>query len=249
MTTYHVGIARREGNVDGWVMELPGCRAIGNNVEDVNALMPVVTAEYIGWLRSWGEDVADASSFEVVEDLDNVLDYAFDAEKAPLSDADFEKWLRWMSYAQADFQAIVSPLAEPVMTWKPPASAVRIDATFPDVRSIAEMIDHVRRVEPGAYVGAVTSAPGTVTRFLDPEDLPAVADIHRWSEAALRSLGPEVRSQFIERPLRAGGIGVWSVRKVIRRAIGHKRFHTREIEQRLCWLTLGVPEILPVSRE
>jgi len=36
---------------------------------------------------------------------------------------------------------------------------------------------------------------------------------------------------------------------VIRRTIMHKRFHTREIEQRLCWLALGVPEVLPANRE
>jgi hypothetical protein len=39
------------------------------------------------------------------------------------------------------------------------------------------------------------------------------------------------------------------VRKVMRRIISHKRFHTREIEQRLAWLTLGVPEVLPQNRE
>jgi len=35
----------------------------------------------------------------------------------------------------------------------------------------------------------------------------------------------------------------------MRRIISHKRFHTREIEQRRSWLTLGVPEVLPQNRE
>jgi hypothetical protein len=34
----------------------------------------------------------------------------------------------------------------------------------------------------------------------------------------------------------------WTVRKVIRRIISHERFHTKEIQQRLSWILLGVPE-------
>jgi hypothetical protein len=45
------------------------------------------------------------------------------------------------------------------------------------------------------------------------------------------------------------GEAFWTARKVIRRIMAHKRFHTREIEQRLAWLTLGVPEVLPQNRE
>jgi hypothetical protein len=39
------------------------------------------------------------------------------------------------------------------------------------------------------------------------------------------------------------------LRKVLRRTISHERFHTKEIEQRLAWLLLGVPDFSRARKE
>ena len=43
MTTYRVGITRRpEGSVDGWVFDLPGCRAVGGSLAETETLLSLV---------------------------------------------------------------------------------------------------------------------------------------------------------------------------------------------------------------
>jgi hypothetical protein len=247
MTTYRVAIARREGNVDGWVLELQGCRAIGSSMDEVHSLLPVVTAEYVSWLRGHGETPEEATSFDVVEEVEpGAGDFAFEADKQTLTEPELDACMRLMSYAHQDLLMLVESLSAVLLDWKPPASSVRIDATYPDVRTIREMIDHVRTVEPSFYVRSVTEPDGAIGA---PPAPPELTDVHDLSESALRSLSAGDRSRVFERPNSRGAIGLWTARKVIRRAINHKRFHTREIEQRLCWLTLGLPEVLPLSRE
>jgi hypothetical protein len=48
---------------------------------------------------------------------------------------------------------------------------------------------------------------------------------------------------------RSGAEMEWTARKVMKRIISHTRFHTKEVEQRISWLTLGVPEVIPQNRE
>ena len=66
----------------------------------------------------------------------------------------------------------------------------------------------------------------------------------------LRTLSDEELSRVF-RPRRSWqeGSEMWTVRKVLRRIVGHEHFHTAEIQQRLTWLLLGVPEFVnPGSR-
>jgi hypothetical protein len=229
------------------VLELPGCRAIGSSKDEVHSLLPVVTAEYVSWLRGHGERVEEATKFDVVEEVEpSAGDFAFEADKQTLTDSQLDACIRFMSYAQQDLLMLVESLSAVLLDWKPPASSVRIDAIYPDVRTIREMIDHVRTVEPNFYVRTVTEPEGAIAA---PPAPPELTDVHDLSESALRSLGRGDRSRVFERPNSRGAIGQWTARKVVRRAINHKRFHTREIEQRLCWLTLGLPQVLPMSRE
>ena len=246
-TKYTVGITRREGAVDGWVFELPGCRAIGGSVDEVRELLPVVIAEYLSWLDERGEVTREAFplDFQVVEEVTSTAEFCFEADKAPLSAEELEQGISRLVLTHQDLVEIVRPLPDVVLDWKPPASAVKIDNIYPDVRTAREMASH---------------AAGSMSFFLrnigDPSAAVATAppDLFAAPETAfsrLRALSDSERSGVFRRPNpRTPGVEAeWSVRKVLRRTANHLRFHTREVQQRLCWLTLGLPEVMPVSRE
>jgi predicted RNase H-like HicB family nuclease len=242
---YRVGIAHAsDGSASIWVFDLPGCRAVGSDLDDAWALLPVVAAEHGSWLRGHGEDVPEEASFEPVEEVDLRGEFVFEADKAALADDEVETTLRHIGYAQADLIAVAKPLPKIVRQWRPPNSAVKIDFV-PDARQIDEMLVHVAGVEAGYYLGSLSdeSAP-----ILTPEadDAFLLADA---TAARIRGWTEAVRSGRMFRQSTQRGEAFWTARKVIRRIMAHKRFHTREIEQRLAWLTLGVPEVLPQNRE
>ena len=244
--TYRVGIARRaDGSADAWVFDLPGCRAAGGSVDDVRALLPVVVAEHVAWLQAHGESVATNADLSVVEEIDGRGEFVFEADKEPVGDADIETAIRRAGYAQDDLIARVRPLPDLVLDWRPPASSVKIDAIFPDVRSMRQMLEHVAGTEAVYYLGSLSDEPPGRTSA-DTPDLVALGES---TAQRLRGLSAEQRSRVYRRQGRDGREMEWTARKVIRRLITHKRFHTREIEQRLCWLALGVPEVLPANRE
>jgi hypothetical protein len=247
MTTYRVGIHKRPVGADAWVLDLPGCRAIGRDLNEALGLLPVVIAEHTAWLQAHGEqlDVAGNPSFKVVEEVAADGEFCFEADGEAFSTEELETALRHSNYAFADLTALAARLPDVVLDWRPPASAVKIDNIYPDVRSIREMLAHAsssggffsRNVGDDAW----TPPPATET------DIGAV---RRAGLERLRTLSDRERSTVYRRPdPRRGGEAAWSARKVVRRLINHERFHTKEIEQRLAWLLLALPEVMPVSRE
>jgi hypothetical protein len=247
MRTYGVGITVREGAVDGWVFDLPGCRAIGGSVDEVVALLPVVIGDHIAWLDGHGEVTRDAFpfDFQVVEEVHSNGEFVFEADRAPLTQAELDAAIGGIGFAHEDLVALVRPLPDVVLDWRVPASAVKIDNIFPDVRSIRDMVSHVGAAMSfhirgvGEAAGRVPSPPGQPTLFTAFET----------NVARLRALNDEERSGKVYRTTSPRGEAEWTARKSLRRVVNHQRFHTREIQQRLSWLTLGVPEILPESRE
>lgn len=250
MTTslpYRVGITLRDGSVDGWVFDLPGCRAIGGSREEVMALLPVVIADHAAWLTVHGESVQPGTAFEVMEEVSappRITEFCFEADRSPLQDEDLARALRHLLFAQEDLTALAGPLPDAVLDWKPPASAVKIDAIYPDVRSIREMLQHV-----AAALSFHLRGVGTVAERV-PEPLRQdLAASFETAVARLQALDAEERAGTLYRRSGPRGDSEWTAAKAIRRIVNHVRFHTREVQQRLCWLTLGVPEVLPASRE
>jgi hypothetical protein len=243
-TVYRVGISAGAGNVDGWALDLPGCRYAGVDAEEVRRLMPVVIAEHLAWLRGHGEDVDPDASFaiDVVEVAPPIGDSYFQGDQEPLSAEDLALIVARVGYAQRDLMALAG-LPDQILDWKPPASAVKIGG-YPDVRSPREMVAHVAEF--------LTIHLRGLSDLTDRVPGPAVEGIEAafgLAVARLRALNAdELAGTVYRRPGQPEGTG-WTARKSIRRLIGHVRFHAREIEQRLCWLALGVPEVLPVPRE
>ena len=241
MTTYRVGIAHRPGAVDGWVLDLPGCRAIGSDRDEVIALLPAVIAEHLVWLRRHAETEADPADagFEVVEEVETAADFAFDADKEPLSVEALETGIRRSQHAFADLSAYVS-LPDTLLDWRVQPTAVKIDANYPDVRSIREMLAHASG-SSGFFGRNVGDAPWTAPAVASPSDVPALREA---VFGRLRALTADELAKVYRRDERE-----WTARKLVRRLINHERFHTKEIEQRLAWLLLAVPDVMPASRE
>lgn len=236
---------RRDGSADAWVVDLPGCRAAAGGVQEALNLLPVVAGEHLAWLARHGEAVSAAEPFdyEVVEETEARAEYVFESDCEPMSRDELETAIRHAGYAHADLLSQLSGLPDVVLDWVPPASAVKIDQIFPDVRSIRMMLEHLAATEANYYIGSLNDV-----RPDSPPAPPALPELHESSAARLRALSDEALGKLYTHSGPRGEMR-WTARKVMRRIVSHKRFHTRETEQRLCWLTLGVPEVLPQNRE
>ena len=246
MTTYRVSIAKRpDGSADAWVVDLPGCRAAGASLQDAIALLPPVAGEYMAWLARHGEPVNqfDETAFDVIEEIEAGGDYSFEVDRVAMSREEMEREIRIAGYAHTDLLSVSRPLPDSVLDWRPPASSVKFDQIYQDVRSIREMLEHAASTESNFYVGSLSDPPAA-----PPASRPDLESLHESTAHRLRALPDESLGRLFKRTGPRGEME-WTARKAMRRIVAHKRFHTKEIEQRLCWLTLGVPEILPVNRE
>jgi predicted RNase H-like HicB family nuclease len=241
---YRVAIAKRpDGSADAWVVDLPGCRAAAGSLRDAMDLLPVVVGDHLAWLAGHGENVDAAAPFdhELIEETEARGEYVFGFDREALSRDELETAVRHAGYAHADLLSQLDGLPDVVLDWVPPATSVKIDQIFPDVRSIQMMLEHLAVVEANYYIGSLSDEPG------ERIDVP-LTELHASSEGRLRALSDETLGRLYTRVGPRGEMQ-WTARKVMRRIISHKRFHTREVEQRRSWLTLGVPEVLPQNRE
>ena len=177
----------------------------------------------------------------MVEETEARGEYTFAFDREAMTRDEMETAIRHAGYAHADLMTVLNGLPDVVLDWVPPASSVKIDQIFPDVRSMRMMLEHLGTVEANYYIGSLADEPGERIEVSLPE-------LHASSETRLRALPDETLGRLFTRTGPRGEMQ-WTARKVMRRIISHKRFHTREIEQRRSWLTLGVPEMLPQNRE
>jgi hypothetical protein len=85
------------------------------------------------------------------------------------------------------------------------------------------MLEHLTTVETNYYVGSLSDEPPHVS-------VPTVGRLHEVTAERLHALPEEALGACSGDKDRAA---INTARKVIRRIMAHKRFHTREIEQRL----------------
>jgi hypothetical protein len=243
VTTYRVGAGDFGDHVEGWVFDLPGCQTVGPDRDAALALLHVVIAEHLSWLDGHGEVTRDAFPFEVkvIEEV-NVAEldvgggeFCFADDLRPATPNDVERTIRRLGFARKDLIELVRPLPDTVLDWVPPPSALRIDDWAPEVRSIRAILQHVAGAD-GYYARNVGSTPWPELTDSDRTDL---FSQRQRAITRLRALTEDDRSRLFKH--RPGPEEHWTVRKALRRFIAHERFHTREIEQRLAWLLLGVP--------
>jgi predicted RNase H-like HicB family nuclease len=247
MTKYRVGVETRGENVTAWVFDLPGCRSISGTREETLALVPIAIGEYLAWLEVHHARPLDAMEpfeYEIVEDINVTGDYCFEDDRQPVGVAELDRGIRYIGFAHADLASLLRPLSETVLDWKPPATSVKIDATYADVRTIRDMEAHVATALTFHLRGV-----GHVTeRVPSPDDPQNLQQAYEVTILRLRQLDADERAGTYKRET-ARGEAEWSARKAIRRIINHVRFHTGEAAIRLAWPTLGVPVVLQGPRE
>ena len=242
MIKYRAGLAKRADGVDAWVFELPGCRAVGINIAEAVELLPLAIAEHIAWLRSHGEQLDNDFDYEVTEEKDALGEIVFEADAEPLTNDEVETGIRRMGYSQQDILAIAGPLPQRLLEWRPPSTSVKADERVPDPRTMREMLEHAAGAETYFLRNIIEPAPASPPPSADFE-AGRRATLEHLRALDLGSSGAVYKHQGPR------GEAEWSARKVIRRIINHQRFHAREVEQRLCWLALGVPDVIPANRE
>ena len=246
---YRVGIARYDDRVEACVFALPGCQATAATAEKLHALLPIVIGEHVTWLQRHGEELTGADPFEpdITEEVDAATTEAADGEfcftddHAPVSEVEIETGIRHIGYGRDDLLTAMEPLPEVVLDWRPPRSAMaKFDAWNSDVRTIREIALDIADAD-AYYRNGLSDEPET--QQLDVNGGEKLGRERELTVARLRSLTPDERGVLFrvtrpwqERPEH------WTARKAMRRIISHERFHTKEIEQRLAWLLLGVPE-------
>jgi len=240
-----VGLTLAERSCTATVFELPGCGAEAKDRQSLLLLLPVCIAEYATWLDSHGEPTSDvAPDFDVVEEVDPADtdaadgEFCFQHDLGPATQDEMDTAIRILGYTRWDLERITIGLPDAVLDWRPPESAMaKIDAWKPGVLTIGEIIEDIAGAE-GYYR---TGLQDGVLPAGEPLDL---ASQRERTLERLSSLSDDERSRTFrpQRTWQREGSEMWTVRKVLRRMIGHERFHTAEIQQRLSWLFLGVPD-------
>lgn len=243
---YRVGLTKNIGSdVEAWVFDLPGCWTVAPDITGIGPLLPVVVAEHLAWLQRHGETVGDASRIEVevTEEVDTrrEAEFCFAADHVPVTVEEIETAIRRMSFARRNLLDLLSELPDLVLDWRPPLSAAaRVDSWAPQMRGIREILNHIASGDR-YYRTALQDEPAP------PEPQEEVFDLALQRQRAinrLRSLTAEDCARtFRPTGRRLSEAEEWTIRKVLRRYICHERFHTREIQQRLAWLVLGVPSL------
>ena len=248
MNKYRVGLESRGGNYTAWVFDLPGCRSISGSREETLSLVPVAIGEYLAWLDSHHARPLVASEpydYEIVEEIDVTGEACFEDDRQPVSQDELERGIRYVGFAHSDLAALLRPLPDTVLDWKPPASSVKIDASYNDVRTIRDMEAHVASALT-FHLRGVGHATERVPSPDDPKDLQQAYEV---TIMRLRQLNAEERGAGSFKRETPRGEAEWSARKALRRIINHVRFHTGEAAIRLAWPTLGVPVVLQGPRE
>jgi hypothetical protein len=241
-----VGLAYSESEVNATVFDLVGCITVAQDRQSVIDVLPVAIGEHVGWLSLHGEKVAVDPEFDVTEEVDvsqsDAADgeFVFQADCEPIADEEVETAIRVMNYATGDLLSTIDSLPDPVLDWRPPESAMaKIDEWQPGVKTIREIASELPAGERYYRLGL---CEGPEPDEPEMEWYDRTLQRERTVER-LRSLSQAERSKvfYVTRSWQDRSEH-WTVRKTIRRIISHERFHTKEIQQRLSWILLGVPE-------
>jgi hypothetical protein len=237
-----------------FAFDLPGCVATAATRDGLLAIMPVVIAEHVAWLKRHGITPIehDSTNIAVVEEVpaDNELgvegEFCFDDDLRPTTTADIEQGIQVMDASRRDLLRAVDGVPDAILDWRPPPSAMaHIDVWKPHPLTIREIVPDVAGAE-SYYRTALHDGREEGT----PDDASDAAVQRALLVAMLRSLSEQDRTRRFA-PIRSwqDAPEYWTARKVIRRVISHERFHTAEIRQRLCWLLVGIPDVRRDEKE
>lgn len=202
---------------------LPGC--FFSHVERDQALagLPQAVSEYMDWCR-WNGVLLTGLQADEPLDLQEIIaewqhpetgeavNAFFAADAPPLSSADTTLAAGLLDWTRADLLKAITGLSEALL-----------DRPVEGEWNIRGIFYHTARADWG-YLRALALAPDWSEAPLD-QDLPALLE---WTHALYLQALPGLAGQ---KQVRLHGGELWSPRKLIRRALWHRRDHTAHIYQ------------------
>jgi len=233
MVSIHVGVEIDEaGLAMAWVQEYLGCTSHGKSQEEAVQLLPDALRVFWSWLRAHGEpDVPeDAEDIEIQEievchvqsqlvDGDSEGSFAFD--RHPLTPAELQRALRYMSYARSDVVALAHDLDRQALQQVVGRSG----------RSIGATLNHLAFTDLWYAQRADVIGDGSWEAYL----LDRLRDMAvEWVQRAFED-GHQAAESIVG-PNAWGNDGrpeSWTLAKTLRRYVWHDLLHTRAMRRAL----------------
>ena len=190
-----------------------GAYTRGESLEIAKAKMPQEIVAYLKWL---GGDTSDNIEVVIVEEKDSDLaikdadsDVLFESEKAPLTSDEYEKLKALALKSAKDFLALYESIPDKSAT----AMAERKTFYGNVPRSADEMYTHTKNINEYYFAEIEVDADNN-------------GNIYECRKRGFEIL--ETKPDYLNNSVVEGSYGEdWSLRKVLRRFIGHDRIHAR----------------------
>jgi len=219
-----------DGSTQIFVKELPGCYSRSPTFEGAVAKMPTKIREFLDWLRKNGERIEDAC-YEIETEVSEIVkgnwpvnlgdsQALFNADLKPLSRDEVERCIRYMNYATMDLMDLYLKTPKEALEWKP-------DQSTP--RHIKQIAEHVAEVDL-FYLERLRK------RNFSDWPLNFLEVCSELSTMRLSNLSEEEMDCTLSHHPPGGWTGTtepegWTVRKVLRRFVWHKRLHTATVKK------------------
>lgn len=214
---------KRSGHTMIHVLDLPGCIAQGNTPEEAKNRLPRAIAEYLAWLREYGETVppeGEPIAFDIVERNPSTVTTGlvgfYEPERMPITEDEVERFLSLMAHSRDTLLHLVRGVPDSILDARP----------LPRVRTIREILRHIANAEHWYLTRIWHDVPRLPPRRNVFDRLALVREL---AVRRLCSMTAEDRSRVVA----AEDGELWSARKVFRRFLEHEREHIEEIAERL----------------
>ncbi len=207
-----------------WVADLPGCYSAARTSTEAIAQAPASIARHYSWLSDHDASLAAPSGPVEIEVAETFHSFASKRDPEYIVNAFFEDDRRALGYWEVvTAQRLLSWTREALLQAVRPMDARQLNQPIPgEVRgTIAGILEHVAGTE-NWYLGMLKPAVGK--SLLSGTLFEKLAEVRRRTHEQLWSFIGETRitENYDE---------LWSVRKVLRRALWHEQDHTQQIRR------------------
>ena len=200
-----------------WAVDYPGAFARGSSLAEAVEKLPQDLLQWADWV---GAAVPEHGGIQVIADIPSGLDIGdadsdvlLEAEKAPLSQEEYER-LRQMCLCSAErFLALYRSVPDPDRS----ANPVRQTFYGAVPRTARQMYEHTKNVN-AYYFGEID---------VEADNVGDIVECRRRGFEIL-----EKQADFLKNPVYVGSWEEsWTLRKLFRRFIWHGRIHARAMER------------------
>lgn len=227
MVTLQLALEEIQGDWFGWIETFPGAYSQGLSPQEAERFAPAALSDYLAWLRGHEEptppslfgltsaeihiEVCEIHRAQIGPDGGEINGF-FVSDALSVEADELEVILRLLTHARADLEKAARAL--PPDQW---------DMAPFGGKTVRSLLYHIARTELSLF-----SRLGFVSGILPPSDPLSLLDTVR--QELLRCL-PDLLDRQREGEMLADGER-WTLRKALRRALWHERYHTAQIAQR-----------------